>query len=113
MGCMNVPDLSNEPYAQAVQMSPLVRRVLAHNPSPFSYTGTQTYIVGQGEVAVIDPGPLGDDPAHVEAQARARAQAPYVAPDESMPAGVEGLGYDSWRRIAHARDDARSSHKYF
>ncbi len=62
---MNVPDLSNEPYAIAEQISPLVRRVLARNASPFSYTGTQTYIVGHGDVAVIDPGPLGDDPAHV------------------------------------------------
>ncbi len=60
-----MPDLSNEPYAIAEQISPLVRRVLARNASPFSYTGTQTYIVGHGDVAVIDPGPLGDDPAHV------------------------------------------------
>jgi glyoxylase-like metal-dependent hydrolase (beta-lactamase superfamily II) len=44
---------------------PLVRRVLAHNPSAFTYTGTQTHIVGHGEVAVIDPGP--DLPEHVEA----------------------------------------------
>ena len=36
---------------------PLVRRVLAPNPSPFTNTGTQTHIVGHGEVAVIDPGP--------------------------------------------------------
>jgi glyoxylase-like metal-dependent hydrolase (beta-lactamase superfamily II) len=62
---MDIPDLSNEPYAIAEQISPLVRRVLARNASPFSYTGTQTYIVGHGEVAVIDPGPYGDDPAHV------------------------------------------------
>jgi glyoxylase-like metal-dependent hydrolase (beta-lactamase superfamily II) len=62
---MDIPDLSNEPYAIAEQISPLIRRVLARNASPFSYTGTQTYIVGHGEVAVIDPGPLGDDPAHV------------------------------------------------
>lgn len=67
---MDVPDLSKEPYAVAEQVSPLIRRVLAYNPSPFSYTGTQTYIVGKGEVAVIDPGPLGDDPAHVEALIR-------------------------------------------
>jgi glyoxylase-like metal-dependent hydrolase (beta-lactamase superfamily II) len=66
---MDAPDLSNEPYAVAEQVSPLIRRVLARNASPFSYTGTQTYIVGQGEVAVIDPGPLGDDPAHVHALA--------------------------------------------
>lgn len=66
MSGMDVPDLSNEPYAIAEQVSPLIRRVLARNASPFSYTGTQTYIVGSGEVAVIDPGPLGDDPAHVD-----------------------------------------------
>lgn len=65
MGGMDAPDLSNEPYAIAEQVSPLIRRVLARNASPFSYTGTQTYIVGAGDVAVIDPGPLGDDPAHV------------------------------------------------
>ncbi len=64
---MNAPDLSQEPYAIAEQISPLVRRVLAYNPSPFSYTGTQTYIIGHGDVAVIDPGPLGDAPAHVGA----------------------------------------------
>ena len=67
---MDAPDLSNEPYAIAVQVSPLVRRVLARNASPFSYTGTQTHIVGHGEVAVIDPGPLGDDPEHVDALLR-------------------------------------------
>lgn len=64
---MDAPDLSNEPYAIAERISPLIRRVLARNASPFSYTGTQTYIVGTGEVAVIDPGPLGDDPEHVGA----------------------------------------------
>ena len=62
---MDIPDLSAEPYAIAEAVSPLIRRVLARNASPFSYTGTQTYIVGHGDVAVIDPGPLGDDPAHV------------------------------------------------
>jgi len=39
--------------------------VLAGNPSPFTFTGTQTYVVGSGEVAIIDPGP--DLPDHVEA----------------------------------------------
>jgi glyoxylase-like metal-dependent hydrolase (beta-lactamase superfamily II) len=48
-----------------VTMEPLVRRLLAPNPSPFTYTGTETYIVGKGEVAVIDPGP--DLLEHVEA----------------------------------------------
>ncbi|OBX18992.1 MBL fold metallo-hydrolase [Erythrobacter sp. QSSC1-22B] len=54
------------PTGQAEQIEPLVRRVLAPNPSPFTYTGTQTYIVGQGDgCAVIDPGP--DEPEHLAA----------------------------------------------
>jgi glyoxylase-like metal-dependent hydrolase (beta-lactamase superfamily II) len=44
-------------YARAQQLSPLIRRVIARNPSPFTFKGTGTYIVGQGKVAVIDPGP--------------------------------------------------------
>ena len=48
------------------QPEPLVRRVLAPNPSPYTYTGTQTYLVGNaGTIAVIDPGP--DDPEHISA----------------------------------------------
>ncbi|WP_432201978.1 MBL fold metallo-hydrolase [Erythrobacter sp. W53] len=46
------------PTGQAEEIEPLVRRVLAPNPSPYTYTGTQTYIVGMGDgCAVIDPGP--------------------------------------------------------
>lgn len=52
-------------------LAPLVRRILAPNPSPFTYTGTQTYIIGRGEVAVIDPGP--DLVDHVEALVAALA----------------------------------------
>jgi glyoxylase-like metal-dependent hydrolase (beta-lactamase superfamily II) len=47
------------------QVAPGIRRLLAPNPSAFTFTGTQTYLVGEGEVAVIDPGP--DDSAHIEA----------------------------------------------
>ena len=52
-------------YGRCDQVSPLIRRVIADNPGPFTFTGTGTYIVGRGEVAVIDPGP--DDPAHLDA----------------------------------------------
>jgi len=45
------------------QAAPGIRRLLAPNPSAFTFTGTQTYVIGTGDVAVIDPGP--DDPAHV------------------------------------------------
>lgn len=44
-------------YGRVDQVSPLIRRVIANNPGPFTYTGTGVFIVGQGEVAVIDPGP--------------------------------------------------------
>jgi glyoxylase-like metal-dependent hydrolase (beta-lactamase superfamily II) len=52
-------------YGACDQVSPLIRRVVANNPGPFTYLGTGTYIVGRGEVAVIDPGP--DLPEHLAA----------------------------------------------
>ncbi|MFG1301148.1 MBL fold metallo-hydrolase [Xanthobacter sp. V3C-3] len=53
------------PAGRVDQVSPLVRRVVAPNPSPFTFTGTCSYIIGRGQVAILDPGP--DDPAHVAA----------------------------------------------
>ena len=47
------------------RLSPLVRRLLAPNPSAFTFTGTQSFVVGHGEVAVIDPGP--ELPEHIDA----------------------------------------------
>src|ERR1700761_3033366 len=47
-------------YGRVEQVSPRVRRVIARNPGPFTFHGTGTYIVGSGEVAVIDPGPMLD-----------------------------------------------------
>ena len=44
---------------------PGVRRVLANNPSPFTFKGTLSYIIGRGQVAIVDPGPL--DQAHIKA----------------------------------------------
>ncbi|WP_417482605.1 MBL fold metallo-hydrolase [Maricaulis sp.] len=49
-------------YGVCETISPAVRRVIAPNPGPFTYTGTGVYIIGHGEVAVIDPGPF--DPVH-------------------------------------------------
>jgi glyoxylase-like metal-dependent hydrolase (beta-lactamase superfamily II) len=58
-------------YGRPDAVSPLIRRVVANNPGPFTYLGTGTYIVGHGEVAVIDPGPLLD--AHLDALLAATA----------------------------------------
>lgn len=50
---------------QAEAIHPLVRRVVCGNPSPFTYHGTNSYIVGRGRLAIIDPGPVDD--AHLHA----------------------------------------------
>jgi glyoxylase-like metal-dependent hydrolase (beta-lactamase superfamily II) len=47
------------------EVVPGVRRVLANNPSPFTFKGTLSYIIGRGQVAIVDPGPL--DQAHIKA----------------------------------------------
>tara|TARA_B110000263_G_scaffold206905_1_gene188055 strand:+ start:73 stop:975 length:903 start_codon:yes stop_codon:yes gene_type:complete len=51
-------------YGVAQEVVPGVRRIIAENPSAFTHVGTNTYIVGTGEVAVIDPGPMIEQ--HVE-----------------------------------------------
>ena len=44
-------------YGHCQQLSPLVQRVIANNPGPFTYTGTGVFIIGDKDVVVIDPGP--------------------------------------------------------
>jgi len=62
----------NAPYGEAEQLSERITRVLCENPSPFTYTGTGTYLVGNAAgLAVIDPGPMM--PEHGEAILRAAA----------------------------------------
>jgi glyoxylase-like metal-dependent hydrolase (beta-lactamase superfamily II) len=56
-------------YGAVEQLTPLIRRVVADNPSRFTFRGTGTYIVGKGRVAVIDPGPMLD--SHRDALAAA------------------------------------------
>lgn len=50
-------DMGEFDYGVVTQVTPLIRRVVCKNPTPFTYKGTGTYIVGKGRVAVIDPGP--------------------------------------------------------
>ncbi|MGO7548331.1 MBL fold metallo-hydrolase [Rhizobium leguminosarum] len=59
-------DLAFEPaYGQAVPVVAGVERVTVNNPGPFTFFGTNSYIVGSSSVAVIDPGP--EDEAHFQA----------------------------------------------
>jgi glyoxylase-like metal-dependent hydrolase (beta-lactamase superfamily II) len=67
---MSAPDIpfnrdKPAPAGEVTRLAPLVRRVLAGNAGAFTFTGTCSYIVGEGKVAVIDPGP--EDEVHVEA----------------------------------------------
>ena len=65
------------PYARLEELEPGIARVLAHNPSAFTYYGTQSYLIGEREVAVIDPGP--DLPEHIDALEKAIGGRPLVA----------------------------------
>jgi glyoxylase-like metal-dependent hydrolase (beta-lactamase superfamily II) len=56
-------------YGVAQEVAPDVRRIVANNPGPYTFLGTNSYVVGSGEVAVIDPGPA--DQSHLEALANA------------------------------------------
>ena len=64
---MSIPFLKQDPLAHGAveQVTPLVRRIVCNNPSAFTFRGTNTYIIGKGKVAVLDPGP--EDAAHLEA----------------------------------------------
>ncbi len=76
--------LDDVEYGRVDQVSPLIRRVIAENPSKFTYRGTGTYIVGRGDVVVIDPGPRLD--SHREALAGGAARRARAGdPDHPLP----------------------------
>jgi glyoxylase-like metal-dependent hydrolase (beta-lactamase superfamily II) len=80
-------------YDVASALSPMVRRIVAHNPGMMTGPGTNTYLVGIDEIAVIDPGP--DDPVHLDAIAGCGGDrirwilATHTHPDHSP--GIAGL----------------------
>lgn len=59
------PDDFNPPVGAAITLAPGLRRIVAPNPSPMTYRGTNTYVLGTGALAVIDPGPRL--PVHLDA----------------------------------------------
>ncbi len=127
-----VRDMAFE-YGVVDQVSPLIRRIIANNPGPFTFLGTGAYIVGSGEVAVIDPGPLMNDhlDAILEATAgetitailtththidhsplahplKTRTGAPiYGRRDPKAPSGFEETGEANFRPDIEIRDGAR------
>lgn len=106
-------------YGRVDRVSPLIRRVVANNPGPFTFTGTGTYIVGRDTpgagVAVIDPGPPDD--AHMAALLKAvegqtvshvlvththRDHAPLARPFAEAVGGPPVLAAQPPRRTTHA-----------
>ncbi|MVB00164.1 MBL fold metallo-hydrolase [Nitratireductor sp. CAU 1489] len=68
-------DMDFDPlYGQSVEVAPTVRRITVNNPGPYTFHGTNSYLVGTDTLAVIDPGP--DDDRHFEALRRAIAGRP-------------------------------------
>ena len=82
-------------YGEAVAVAPGVQRITAPNPSPFTFHGTNSYLIGSDTLAVIDPGP--DDDSHLNTLLAAIAGRPV-----SQGRGVEALYlergplYESW-----------------
>ena len=68
---MNIPYLRDDSavVGQVQHVAPGVRRLLCGNPGPFTWRGTNTYLIGEGGVAVLDPGPV--DAAHLAAMLKA------------------------------------------
>lgn len=86
----NPHDPATWPTGRAVWLEPLVRRVLAPNASPYTFTGTQTYLVGAGDdVAVIDPGPADTGVAgHADTRGEGHVEAILEALDGARVAAI-------------------------
>jgi len=74
---MQAPDDFDAPVGVAEPLEPGLRRILAPNPSPMTYRGTNTYLIGEGDLAVVDPGP--DSEAHLSAILRAVGQGQRIS----------------------------------
>ena len=124
-------DARTPPPRETTELSPLVRRIIAPNESAYTFNGTCTYIVGRGDVAVIDPGPDSEphlaallaategerietivvththrDHSPLAARLRERTGARIVGATPYAPLGGEGEGPDSSHDLAYAPDAA-------
>ncbi len=81
-------------YGTLDELTPLVRRVTARNPSGFTFHGTGTYVIGRGNVAVIDPGPLLlEETACYGEEHHIQRKGQHPA-DSTVPKPLESRGYD-------------------
>ena len=70
-------------HGEAVTVAPGVRRVTAGNAGPFTFHGTNTFLIGEDDLAVLDPGPA--DPAHIDALLRAIGEARVATSSSRIP----------------------------
>src|SRR5919108_3180896 len=103
------------------EVVPGVRRLLANNPGPFTFKGTVSYIVGRGQVAIVDPGPLdethvaalldavrGETVTHIFVTHTHRDHSPAVAPIKAATgATVYAEGAHRAARPLHVGETAR------
>lgn len=74
---MDQPDSFAPEYGVAEQIAPMLRRIVAPNPSPMTFRGTNTYLLGNRGIAVIDPGP--DNPKHLQSILQAIEPGQFVS----------------------------------
>lgn len=72
-----MPDTFSPIIGSAQELEPGLRRIVAPNPSPMTYKGTNTYLLGTRDIAVIDPGP--DNPEHLQAILRALRPGQFIS----------------------------------
>ena len=93
-----------------------MRRLLCNNPSPFTFKGTVSYIVGRGEVAIVDPGPDDDRPCRGAARRRARrdrhAYLRHPHPSRSFAGSAARQGGDRRHRAGRGAASRRASAQY-
>ncbi len=65
-------------YGALEQVAPGLRRIVCRNPGPFTFKGTNLYVIGEGEVAVVDPGPAEGDQLNVLMRALAGEQITHI-----------------------------------
>ena len=111
-------------YGVPRELAPGVVRIVANNPNHFTFKGTNTYLVGTGALALIDPGP--DDPAHLDAILKATGGRPishvvithtHRDHTDGMPAALAATGAKTvgfGRRVANpgARRTSASGGEY-
>ncbi len=108
-------------YGEPRQLAPGISRIVAENPSPFTYKGTNSYLIGRTRLALIDPGPADD--RHLAAILKAAAGRPIThiiiththrdhvdgLPAALQATGAKTAGYGAFPRASRIQNDDASN----